>query len=265
MKAHVSGIGLFAPGLESWATGKDTLIHPSSYAPSPLAIPAPALCPPNERRRMTPSIRIALHAALQALEAAGLEAARIPTVFASSEGDLEVINHLCAALTLPDRPVSPTHFHNSVHNAPAGYWHLGQQAHAASTSLSAGDASVAAGLLEAMSIVASEQCPVLLVAYDAATPARLQELCPISAPFGMALMLAPAATGNEICQIETSPPVNSSTVSMMEHPALEALRLDNPSARALPLLQAMALGQGVSVTLPYLDGTHLPIEIGPCR
>ncbi|TQV63704.1 MAG: beta-ketoacyl synthase chain length factor [Halothiobacillaceae bacterium] len=264
MKAHVAGIGLFAPGLESWATGRASLMHRQDYVAAPLTIAAPAICPPNERRRMTSAIRIALQSALQAVASSGLEASAIPTVFASSEGDLDVIHHLCTALTLPGHPVSPTHFHNSVHNAPAGYWHLGQQSHACSTSLSAGDASVAAGLIEALTMLTIEQCPVLLVAYDAPTPARLHARCPIDAPFGMALLLAPATNAMEAPLIAVRPPVVAASGSSMAHPALEALRQGNPAARSLPLLRALALDQRLSVTLPYLDDAFLPIDIEPC-
>ena len=34
----------------------------------------------------------------------------------------QVIHEICEALATDEREVSPTRFHNSVHNASAGYW-----------------------------------------------------------------------------------------------------------------------------------------------
>lgn len=260
MRVQVAGIGLTAPGLQGWHSAIPVLTGQSSCVASPLTLSAPSVCPPNERRRMTPVIRIALHAAL---EAVGERAGDIPTVFASSQGDLQVIDNLCAALAEPHRPVSPTQFHNSVHNAPAGYWHLGRGSHAASTSLSAGEASFAAGLMEAMAMVHAEASPVLLVAYDGATPERLRPLCPVDQPFACALLLLPESADGlprlEMAAIAAEPASGLAAVDQ----GLEALRLANPSARALPLLRALATGQGGLIHLPYLDGTSVPVGVLP--
>ena len=57
----------------------------------------------------------------------------------------------CAARSPVNRTtVSPTRFHNSVHNAAAGYWTIGAGAMQPATAISAFDASFAQGLLEAM-------------------------------------------------------------------------------------------------------------------
>ena len=49
--------------------------------------------------------------------------------------------------------ISPTRFHNSVHNAAAGYWGIATGATAAANALCAYDASFGAGLLEALTQV----------------------------------------------------------------------------------------------------------------
>jgi hypothetical protein len=56
--------------------------------------------------------------------AAALLAAETASVFTSSGGDGDVIHHICETLTQPGREVLLTRFHNSVHNAPAGYYQL---------------------------------------------------------------------------------------------------------------------------------------------
>ena len=61
-------------------------------------------------------------------------------------------DYMCATLAATPTLISPTKFHNSVHNAAAGYWtHRPPAATSASTALTAFDASFGAGLLEAAS------------------------------------------------------------------------------------------------------------------
>jgi hypothetical protein len=50
--------------------------------------------------------------------------------------------------------------------------------------------------------------------------------------------------------------------SVLDHPELERIRLGNPAARALPLLQAIAIGEQARVCIPYL-GRQLRIEVNP--
>ncbi|MET0042628.1 MAG: beta-ketoacyl synthase chain length factor, partial [Candidatus Thiodiazotropha sp. 6PLUC3] len=80
------------------------------------------------------TIKIALQAAEEALRDYS-DSEGVLSVFSSSEGDLDIIDQICLALSQEDRPVSPTQFHNSVHNAPAGYWSIGSGSHQGSTSL----------------------------------------------------------------------------------------------------------------------------------
>src|SRR3546814_2131149 len=74
---------------------------------------------------------------------------------------------LCTTLASDARALSPTRFHNSVHNAAAGYWTIGTGCHAPSTAISSFDASFAQGLLEALVQLRTGAQAVLLVAYDA--------------------------------------------------------------------------------------------------
>ncbi|MCP3850831.1 MAG: beta-ketoacyl synthase chain length factor [Gammaproteobacteria bacterium] len=72
------------------------------------------------------------------------------------------------------RPVPPTRFHNSAHNAPAGYWSIATKSQTASTSITAYRNSLSASLLEAlMQLNASDnnqQRDCLLVCYDEIPP-----------------------------------------------------------------------------------------------
>jgi hypothetical protein len=222
----------------------------------------PGLLPPNERRRTTRVIRLALRVAEEALENADQDAAQVRVVLTSSAGDGEIIHKICSALLLPDRPVSPTDFHNSVHNAPGGYWSIATGCRQPSVSLSAHQHSFSAGLLEAATQVWVEQAPTLLVAYDHPPPFPLSEACPIEVPFATALVLMPAQTLCSQYRLELAL-TGDGGESRLADGRLEALRVTNPAARSLALLQALARRQPRQVMLPYLSGRRLGVSCYP--
>src|SRR5690606_426430 len=150
--ARIEGIGFWANGLPSWQAALD---HVVDGAPADAGgKPSPTLLAPNERRRAPPSVAVALDVALAACEAAGRDPASLPSVFASTHGDLAITDYMCATLADDPRAISPTKFHNSVHNAAAGYWTIGAGCLRPATALSAHRASFAQGLLEALAQLA---------------------------------------------------------------------------------------------------------------
>jgi hypothetical protein len=86
------------------------------------ARPLPSILPPNERRRAPDTVAVALEVAQAACVNAGRDPAQLATVFASTYGDLAITDYMCSTLARAPTTLSPTRFHNSVHNAAAGYW-----------------------------------------------------------------------------------------------------------------------------------------------
>ncbi|TLY67204.1 MAG: beta-ketoacyl synthase chain length factor, partial [Gammaproteobacteria bacterium] len=168
-------------------TGETPCVH------APTRLPPLQCLPSAERRRTGAVVRLALTVGHEATERAGVDAARLPAVFTSSGGDGENCHEICQVLASADRQLSPTRFHNSVHNAAAGYWGIATGATAASNALCAYDASFGAGLLEALTQVVVEGTAVLLVAYDASYPEPMRSARPIADAFGVALVLSPKA------------------------------------------------------------------------
>jgi hypothetical protein len=191
--AQIEGIGLLGPGLDGWTSSIALLEGRSPYISQPTVLPTPDGLPPAERRRLGRVVKLALGVGLQATCKAGVEPASLPAVFASSGGDGPNCHEICQALSLDERLISPTRFHNSVHNAAAGYWSIATGSQAASNAVCAFDASFAAGLLEAVTQVVVDQTRVLLVAYDAQYPPPLLAKRPIPEAFGVAFVLAPVA------------------------------------------------------------------------
>jgi hypothetical protein len=264
MRAYIEGVGLVGPGLAGWPASSVVLAGKEKYRFAPTAIPASDLLPPAERRRTGVPVRLALAVGGEALAGARRDAAATATVFASSAGDCDNLHHICEALATAERQVSPTRFHNSVHNAPAGYWSIAMQSRSASTSLSCHDNSVAAGLLEAACQVASGGGPVALLAYDHPYPEPLNAVRPVAASFGMALVLAPQASEHAVAEIDVAFLPERAAATPMADAGLEALRRGVPAARSLPLLSALARGSRETVILEYVEGTHLRVALAPC-
>ena len=170
---------------------------------------------------------------------------------------------MCEVLATPERQLSPTRFHNSVHNAPAGYWGIATGATAAANSLCAHDASFGAGLLETLCQVAVEHTPVLLIAYDASYPEPMRSVRPIPDAFGVALLLAPEPTASSLARLEITS--SAAPADRMSDAALESLRASIPAARSLPLLAQLARGLPGRVVIDYLEGACITLEVSACR
>ena len=157
--------------------------------------------------------------------------------------------------------VSPTRFHNSVHNAPAGYWGVATGAMESSTSLCAYDWSFAAGLIEALAWVAVERQPVVLVAYDTPYPEPLRSVRPIAAVFGVAFVLCAGAHRPEHRHARRRRRSTGSQVCVCPRDS-RALCEGVPAARSLPLLCALARAVPTDVAIDYLDGGSVRVAVG---
>ena len=258
VEVSVAGVGLLGPGLADWSSGAALLRSPAAWQPAATVVPAPARLPPTERRRAGTVVKASVVVADEAVAAAGIDPATLPTVFASSTGDPVNCHLLCEALAAAERAVSPTRFTNSVHNAAAGYWHIATAARAASTSLAAYDASFGAGLLEAAVQCSTTGAPVLLVACDVPYPQPLHAVRPVADVFAVALLLAPR--GGRTLRLAMAEP--DAVETACEAAGLEALRSGIPAARSLPLLQALARPAAVDVVIETTPGLLLRVRVG---
>lgn len=265
MRVAIESVGLAAPGLPGWAESQAVLRGEAQYEYADMPKYAPQVLPPNERRRATALTRLAFQVAEDATRDLQRPLSDLAAVFACSGGDTHVMDHLCRTLATEDRAISPTYFHNSVHNAPAGYWSIATGSMHPSTALCAHDASFAEGLREAVSMSVAEQVPVLLVAYDAIPPEPLLKKRPLSLPFGAAMVLnAQIDSSNSLARLELlsgQQERQSEQVSCLPDETLETMRLGNPIARSLPLLVAIAKAESGRYVLPDVDGLSLAAEL----
>ena len=267
LKVFIKSIGILAPGMPHWQGAIKVFTGAETYGSEPVAKKLDTLLPPNERRRATRITQLALNVAQQACQQ--IDASQCLQVFSSSNGDLMTFHRISQALAMPGRAVSPTLFHNSVHNAPAGYWSIATQAKTPSTSITAYTDSFSAGLLEAAVQLNSkdneQNRDCLLVCYDEIPPSPFQLQTRISEEFACAFVLSTSvpkkSADNSLCQLEISigdgqKPVTASTVL-----ALEKCRQANPQAASLPLFEQIACQTNKDIILPYFEqGLHIRIK-----
>ena len=163
---YIEGVGFWASRLPGWENARAILRGEAAAPATAQTRPAPALLPPAERRRAPDTVAVSLEVAARACEMAGRDPKLMPSVFASTHGDLAISDAICDTLAKTPLLTSPTKFHNSVHNAAAGYWTIATGCLKPYTSLSGYYFTFGEGLLEAASQALSEDTPVLYVAFD---------------------------------------------------------------------------------------------------
>jgi hypothetical protein len=243
LRIQVEGIGVWTPQ----ATGFDALKRLLAGDPPGEAVlrPEAAALSANERRRAPESVLVAMEVAAQAVAASDRRACDLSCVFTSAYGDQATTDYMCRVLAKEPGELSPTRFHNSVHNASAGYWTIATDCRAPSSATCAAQASFGAGLLEAAVQARADQRAVLLVCSDAAGVGPLGELIGCRLAFGCALVISPQveahASSLHITLVSGQP----------RHAPLPAVcetwMQDNPSAAGLPLLAVLAQGHGECV------------------
>jgi len=216
--------------------------------------PAARLLPPTERRRAPASVLLAVEVAAQAVAMSGRPADSLACVFASAYGDIGITDYLCATLAQAPDTLSPTRFHHSVHNAPAGYWTIATGCRAPSSAVCAGGASAGAGLLEASVLALAEQRPVLLVCSDVAGNGPLGEIVGCRSSLGCALVLAPPGSGRAMARLDLALSAAAPPAAGPDPAA------GNPSAAALRLL-ALLTGQGGDAILAAGDRLALHVHM----
>jgi hypothetical protein len=228
LTAWVEGVGLLGPGLPGWAAAAEVLSGRVPYEARATVIPPLECLPPAERRRTGKVVRLALGVGLEAVRNAGANAATLHAVFSSSGGDGENCHEICQVLAGAERQISPTRFHNSVHNAASGYWGIATGATAASNAL---------------------------------YPEPMRARRPIPDAFGVALLLTPIAT--EGSQARISAQLSTAPAVLLPDARLEALRAQVPAARSLPLLRMLARGEPGTVVIDYLEEQRLQLVVSP--
>jgi len=272
---YINSVGVIGPGIDDWSHCQKLLNNEATHTFAELPKLALSILPANERRRTTAMIKMVLHVATEAISSANISASETCSVFASSNSDLTIVDRICNELLLPDHPVSPTQFHNSVHNAPAGYWSIGTGSRRPSNSISAALYSVMAGLIEACTMAIVEKESVVLAIYDCPVDGLLHDIAGIKSAFACAMVLTaePTSTSFASLQLLGSTDAVSSELSNKE---LAASLQDKAAISALLLLESvvtlrastahtatteLTLPDSTIVSIPYAENLQYLVKV----
>ncbi len=178
-EVYVQSIGFWSPGYANaaaWCGGPV-----SSEAKKP---PVELLRGPL-RRRATSQTRSAVEVLGQVLQQARWDGSRVSTIWGTAHGEHATSISMFEWMCRGEGKLSPTQFHNSVHNTAGGYASIAQKNTATSTTLTGAGELVVSGFVEAAGLLQEGQDEVALVFFDE----------PLRPPFAVPGMEASLAIG----------------------------------------------------------------------
>jgi hypothetical protein len=241
MKLCVAGIGMWADDMPDWEAFDAALggRQPGSSDPVESKPPEALVIPARERRRVPFIARMAVAVASQACEMADVAASDLATVFSSAMGDTNLTDYMCRALAEPPKVMSPTKFHNSVHNATSGYWSIFTHSRLPGGFVGALRDSFAAGFMEASVLAVAEGRNVLLVVYDIKDTLPLHGACPIDHSLAYSFVITAHSEGARGREIEVSLQASADPTEQTKPPVYNSVGNENPVADGLALVAGL--------------------------
>jgi len=266
MKCSILGLGAWGPGFRNWHE-LQPLLRDASHANEPAMVaPRPEIIPANERRRSPLPVKIAVETSWQAVQQANIHANDMICVFGSGLGDTQITDYMCRELNTELKQLSPTKFHNSVHNAAAGYWTISTNCMKSANSIAAYHETAGMALLEAYSQALYQNEPALITLFDTKAYSVYHEIFDCDLDFSGALVISPNLE-NESALATMEIRLNKGSC---EHRALHNRRLDrlyqtNPAAKALSIFELFATHKHnsgeASAQLPISGKSHLSVTV----
>ncbi len=263
---NVIGLGAWGDYCDSWG-GLAELLKSNEVVPEKVAGPKPQIIPANERRRAPLPVRLAVESSWQASQMAKVDPKELSCVFVSGFGDTQLTDYMCKVLAGDSKELSPTKFHNSVHNAAAGYWTISTGCEKAANSVAGFENSVSVTLLEGMIQCVEENKPILLTFFDAPVSQVLTDIMGPGDSFACSIVIVPESFASQ--SDYTKKITATLELANCEWPALnvcsdviKASYTNNPSARVIPLLELLVGESGSNtIELPLSEQTALSVRV----
>lgn len=263
----VLGVGAWGSTFRNWSELKFLLASAQEQAHGEKG-PKPQVIPANERRRAPLPVRLAVETSWQAVEESPLQASELSSVFVSGIGDTQLTDYMCKTLASERKALSPTKFHNSVHNAAAGYWTISTDCMQAANSVAGFQQSVGLALLEAFIQSYSESKPLLITFYDSPSSQVLLELLENDVAFSASIVVAPASCNlggqqNKRLAVQLFNEPHQGDPWRSGLPLLDHTAKVNPAAGILPvlaLLAGAAVDEESTISLMVSERSHLQIK-----
>ena len=256
---QVLGIGAWGPGFNNWSD-LSNLLAGRSIELEKTKGPKPEVIPANERRRAPLPVRLAVESSWQACQNAAIDPSQLASVFVSGLGDTQLTDYMCRTLAGDNKVLSPTKFHNSVHNAAAGYWTISTGCMQAANSVAGFEQSISLTLMDGVIQSNAEQRPILITVYDAPSSSVLRDLLHNDVAFSASIIVAPVdSTSAQPAYSSVLIEEQSSWPDLASNEALEHCYSVNPAAKILPLLKMVTQDNNKDLCLPISDQTSLNI------
>jgi len=266
MHCSIKAIGGWGKNFTNWQELSE-LLTTGRTQENTAASPKPGIIPANERRRAPLPVKLAVESSWQATQAAGIAPNELACVFVSGIGDTQLTDYMCKVLATENMQLSPTKFHNSVHNAAAGYWTISTGCMKAANSVAGFNESVPLALLEAVTQCIQEHIPMLITFYDAPSSEVLKPLLKNEQAFAISLVIEPLESNVDS---SSNDDVSLAVEVLSESCEWPALSMEtelrecyetNPVARILSLLNAIAAKTSNTVKLPLSNETTLQLIV----
>jgi hypothetical protein len=243
---------VYVRGLGLWTSGYDRpLAWCQQKADSTVEKPMAALLKGPLRRRATPLTRLAVEVLEQATTQADCDPASISTVWATAHGEHTPAIRLLEMMQHGEGKLSPTQFHNSVHNTAGGYASIATGNVLPSTTLTGGRELVASALLEAWCLLESSGRDVAVVFADEPLLSPFDR-ADARTPLAIALLLShdPARALGELTNLR-----RAAITGIPNHERFGYLYV----SAALPLLEQIVCGQPGNIILELAAADSGPV------
>jgi hypothetical protein len=263
MKLQIGGVGIWSTGILDWREFERVRQAGYVLPEAEKVAPQADIVPARDKRRVPVIARMAIEAGLQACRMAKAEPENIATVFASCMSDNESTDYLCRVVVSPEQAMSPTKFHNSVHNATLGYWSIYTRNHQSGCFVGAYRESFAAALLESAVLCLSGNQAVLCVVYDLAVGDPIRSATLTDESLACGVVLCPDDGSSDGRGLVLSVKDRSGTEVYAKGPLFSHKGSFNPVADSLALLDAVANKEACSLTYKVGSGSVLSLDIAP--
>ncbi|HEX4354684.1 MAG TPA: beta-ketoacyl synthase chain length factor, partial [Polyangiales bacterium] len=254
MSVAVVGVGVFVPGYPNaaaWLSRAQGIAQPLP--------PTAALLDKHSRRRASVLTKALADAYGEALQQAGLDGARVASVFGMALGEANTMIGLLDQMWRQDGSLSPMRFAASVHNAASGVVSIGTKNDRFTTSLGADFDTPAMALFEAMAIAHAGEA-VVIACGDEAAPADLVTDDQGWNFLTCAIALVPSELAAISCPRLSMPQRGEPTLTAANVPRGLA---QNPQIGLLDLIGALHDGRRGSIRLDRGRGRGYCVEITP--
>jgi hypothetical protein len=258
----LAGIGVWSERFSNWeqfcatVRGEPVAIEPKLQ---------PELIPARERRRAPLCVKMAIEVMDQACRMADADRSSVATVFGSGMGDMQITDYMCRTLASDPRALSPTRFHNSVHNACTGYWSIATESKSPASAVSAYEHSAAMALLEGAIQAVVENIPVVVAFQEVAPTEPFKSVYAGSHPLAMAFLLRPKQGSAASFGTLTLDLLHARQRSAMAPGLGDSGFAGNFASSMLGLATAIAEDGDYAERIPVSESSWLSVAFSPLR